>query len=64
MYPDPYSIFIVTASDGRPMAYKTAQGIVMRQRELIIADADHSSAHMVAHYAGQARQEARAKRAQ
>lgn len=78
--------------DGRPMAYKTAQGHVMAVRkligaegydihslrhtaaselaalgcsdELIMAVTGHSSARMVAHYAGAARQRARAKEAQ
>lgn len=83
---------IVCNPDGRPMAYKTAQGHVMRGRalvgaeafdihalrhtaaselaalgcsdELIMAVTGHSSARMVAHYAGAARQRARATEAQ
>lgn len=83
---------IVANPDGRPMAYKTAQGHVMRVRaqigaqahdihalrhtaaselaalgcsdELIQAVTGHSSARMVAHYAGAARQRARATAAQ
>lgn len=83
---------IVCNPDGRPMAYKTAQGHVMAVRkligaegydihslrhtaaselaalgcsdELIMAVTGHSSARMVAHYAGAARQRARAKEAQ
>ena len=83
---------IVTTGQGRPMPYKTAQGLVMRTRkaigaeaysihglrhsaaaelaalgcsdELIAAVTGHSSARMVAHYAGAARQKARATEAQ
>jgi integrase len=83
---------IVCNPDGRPMAYKTAQGHVMAVRkqigagafdihalrhsttaelaalgcsdELIMAVTGHKSPGMVAHYAGPARQKARAKEAQ
>lgn len=80
---------ILTNPQGKPLPYKTAQGLVMRVRKAIGADAysihglrhsaahelaasgctdeqiaaltGHSSARMVAHYTGSARQRARAE---